>query len=163
MLMYWWTLACSIHESYNMSLMQFLGRIECGKANRFGVLSKAAGRPSGIIIHIPVASRRQDRFSCPFPRDSWTAGIYPPRSIGAFGWFLETDSMGQRHQIYVIAKVAGRYRGLAALHNQWLYGSPAVARCRRALQVFRAAENRVPIQQKLLAARSRPEASETGS
>lgn len=66
--------------------------------------------------------------------------------------------MGQRHQLYVIAKIAGRYRGLAALHNQWLYGSSAVARCRRLLQVFQAAENRIPIQQELLAARSRPEA-----
>lgn len=66
--------------------------------------------------------------------------------------------MGQRHQLYVIAKIAGRYRGLAALHSQWLYGLGAVTRCRRALQVFQAAENRIPIQQELLAARTRPEA-----
>ncbi|KAL8796540.1 MAG: hypothetical protein Q9195_001214 [Heterodermia aff. obscurata] len=66
--------------------------------------------------------------------------------------------MGQRHQLFIIAKIDGRYRGLAALHNQRLNGLSAVARCCRTLQVFQAAENRIPIQQELLAARSRPEA-----
>ncbi|KAG8907100.1 hypothetical protein FRB99_005355 [Tulasnella sp. 403] len=35
--------------------------------------------------------------------------------------------MGQRHQIYAIARVRGRYRCLAAFHHQWLYGCSAVA------------------------------------
>lgn len=34
--------------------------------------------------------------------------------------------MGQRHQLFVIAKILGRYRGLAAVHHQWLYGSLAL-------------------------------------
>ncbi len=31
--------------------------------------------------------------------------------------------MGQRHQLFVIAKIKNRYRGLAAVHHQWLYGN----------------------------------------
>jgi len=34
--------------------------------------------------------------------------------------------MGQRHQIFVIAKIGHRYRGLAAVHHQWLYGAWAL-------------------------------------
>lgn len=66
--------------------------------------------------------------------------------------------MGQRHQLFIIARILGRYRGLAALHHQWSYGSGAVARCSRLLEVFQAPENRIPIQQELLGARSRDEA-----
>ena len=66
--------------------------------------------------------------------------------------------MGQRHQLFIIAKIAGRYRGLAALHKQWNYGSQAVAPCSRLLEVFQEPENRIPIQQELLGARTRDEA-----
>jgi len=34
--------------------------------------------------------------------------------------------MGQHHQIFIIAKIGARYRGLAALHHQWLYGASAL-------------------------------------
>jgi hypothetical protein len=34
--------------------------------------------------------------------------------------------MGQRHQLFAIAKIGGRYRSLAALHHQWLYGFTAL-------------------------------------
>jgi hypothetical protein len=61
--------------------------------------------------------------------------------------------MGQRHQLFVIAKVANRYRGLAAFHNQWLYGPLALERCLRILTIFSAPANRLPIQQELTAAR----------
>ena len=30
--------------------------------------------------------------------------------------------MGQRHQLFAAAKINGRYRSLAAIHHQWLYG-----------------------------------------
>ncbi|KAK4497070.1 hypothetical protein PRZ48_011519 [Zasmidium cellare] len=46
--------------------------------------------------------------------------------------------MGQRHQLYVIAKADGRYRTLAALHKQWGYGMGAIRRCQLVMQVFRA-------------------------
>lgn len=46
--------------------------------------------------------------------------------------------MGQRHQVYAIAKADGRYRTLAALHRQWGYGIWAIRRCQLALQIFRA-------------------------
>ncbi|KAF2170708.1 hypothetical protein M409DRAFT_51705 [Zasmidium cellare ATCC 36951] len=46
--------------------------------------------------------------------------------------------MGQRHQLYVIAKADGRYRTLAALHKQWSYSIGAIARCQLVMQVFRA-------------------------
>jgi hypothetical protein len=61
--------------------------------------------------------------------------------------------MGQRHQLFVIAKIANRYRGLAAFHHQWLYGALALERCLRIITIFSAPANRLPIQQELTAAR----------
>lgn len=63
--------------------------------------------------------------------------------------------MGQRHQLYVIAKIGHRYRPLAAVYNQWLYGEGTLRRCRHLLQVFPAQANRVPIAQELRAAREK--------
>lgn len=34
--------------------------------------------------------------------------------------------MGQRHQFFIIAKMLGRYRRLAAVHHQWNYGHTAL-------------------------------------
>jgi hypothetical protein len=61
--------------------------------------------------------------------------------------------MGQRHQLFVIAKIANRYRGLAVFHHQWLYGAAALKRCLGLLAIFSASPNRLPIQQELAAAR----------
>ena len=44
--------------------------------------------------------------------------------------------MGQRHQLFVIAKVKGRYRTLCAIHHQWLYGHTALRRCLGTLKIF---------------------------
>ncbi|PPJ55683.1 hypothetical protein CBER1_05877 [Cercospora berteroae] len=46
--------------------------------------------------------------------------------------------MGQRHQLFAVAKVASRYRVLAAIHHQWLYGEAAVARALQILKLFQA-------------------------
>jgi hypothetical protein len=61
--------------------------------------------------------------------------------------------MGQRHQLFVIAKIRNRYRGLAVFHHQWLLGEIALQRCLRILSIFSAPANRLPIQQELTAAR----------
>ena len=61
--------------------------------------------------------------------------------------------MGQRHQLFVIAKIAGKYRNLAAIHHQWLYGATALKRCHRLVQIFQANENRMPLEQELISAR----------
>jgi hypothetical protein len=61
--------------------------------------------------------------------------------------------MGQRHQLFVIAKIGNRYRGLAVFHHQWLFGGIALERCLRILTIFSAPANRLPIQQELTAAR----------
>ena len=71
--------------------------------------------------------------------------------------------MGARRQIFVVAKVASRCRGLVALHHQVLNSAKAVSCCRRLLQLFRARENRVPIEQELFGAQSRNEAFRTRS
>ncbi|KAL8722080.1 MAG: hypothetical protein Q9225_001367 [Loekoesia sp. 1 TL-2023] len=63
--------------------------------------------------------------------------------------------MGQRHQLFVIARIASRYRTLAAVHHQWLYGESALQRCLRVLDIFRARSNRIPIFQELRAARKK--------
>ena len=60
--------------------------------------------------------------------------------------------MGQRHQLFVIAKINGRYRQLCAIHHQWLYGHTALKRCLDTLQIFGNPANRLPIQQELIAA-----------
>ena len=65
--------------------------------------------------------------------------------------------MGQRHQLFVIAKVFGRYRTLAALHNQWLYGERPLERCLRLLTILQTESNWMPIIQELYAAREKPE------
>ncbi len=65
--------------------------------------------------------------------------------------------MGQRHQLFVIAKIGARYRNLAAVHHQWLYGATALKRCHRLVQIFQAAENRIPIRQELVSALYRDE------
>ncbi|KAI4225872.1 MAG: hypothetical protein L6R36_003580 [Xanthoria steineri] len=60
--------------------------------------------------------------------------------------------MGQRHQLFIIARINGRYRQLCAIHHQWLYGHTALRRCRDTLSIFSNATNRLPIQQELIAA-----------
>ncbi|KAL8858959.1 MAG: hypothetical protein Q9178_004440 [Gyalolechia marmorata] len=60
--------------------------------------------------------------------------------------------MGQRHQLFVIARINGRYRQLAAIHHQWLYGHTALRRCRDTLNIFGNKTNRIPLQQELIAA-----------
>ncbi|KAI4129529.1 MAG: hypothetical protein LQ341_006559 [Variospora aurantia] len=57
--------------------------------------------------------------------------------------------MGQRHQLFVIARINGRYRQLCAIHHQWLYGHTALRRCRDTLNIFENATNRMPLQQEL--------------
>lgn len=42
--------------------------------------------------------------------------------------------MGQRHQLFVVARVHGRYRCVAAFHSQWLYGNQAVMAAARILR-----------------------------
>ncbi|KAL8868710.1 MAG: hypothetical protein Q9174_004813 [Haloplaca sp. 1 TL-2023] len=60
--------------------------------------------------------------------------------------------MGQRHQLFVIARINGRYRQLAAIHHQELYGHTALRRCRDILNIFSNTTNRIPLQQELIAA-----------
>ncbi|KAL8667145.1 MAG: hypothetical protein Q9168_007331 [Polycauliona sp. 1 TL-2023] len=60
--------------------------------------------------------------------------------------------MGQRHQLFVIARINGRYRQLCAIHHQDLEGHGALQRCRDTLNIFQNTVNRLPIQQELIAA-----------
>lgn len=63
--------------------------------------------------------------------------------------------MGSRHQLFVVARIHGHYRRLAAVHSQYHSGETALRRCLSLLRIFRAAQNRVPIQQELIAAQRR--------
>ena len=60
--------------------------------------------------------------------------------------------MGQRHQLFVIAKVNGRYRTLCAIHHQWLYGHTALKRCLDTLKIFSNSSTQMLVQQELTAA-----------
>ncbi|KAL8868226.1 MAG: hypothetical protein Q9174_005127, partial [Haloplaca sp. 1 TL-2023] len=66
--------------------------------------------------------------------------------------------MGQRHQLFIIAKITSRYRTLAAVHRQWLYNKGPVERCLRLIKILGAASNRVPINHEIQAARQKDEA-----
>jgi len=66
--------------------------------------------------------------------------------------------MGQRHQLFIIAKIGSRYRCLAAVHHQWLYECLAVAACVRILQTFQVVANRKGIRYELADASTKPEA-----
>lgn len=50
--------------------------------------------------------------------------------------------MGQRHQLFIIAKVGKRHRCLAAMHHQWLYGERAVDVASRLQLIFQSPANR---------------------
>ncbi|KAL8951517.1 MAG: hypothetical protein Q9222_002520 [Ikaeria aurantiellina] len=65
--------------------------------------------------------------------------------------------MGQRHQLFVIAKINSRYRTLCAVHHQWLYGHTALKRCLDTLKIFQDPTNRVPLQQEIIAAKNNEE------
>ncbi|KAF2237020.1 hypothetical protein EV356DRAFT_512294 [Viridothelium virens] len=62
--------------------------------------------------------------------------------------------MGQRHQLFVIARIAGRYRGLAAVHHQWLYGQGALKACLSLLKIFKEPLNRRVLYHELNQAKS---------
>ncbi len=58
-------------------------------------------------------------------------------------------TMGQRHQLFIIARVGKYYRSLAVVHHQWLYGVGALRSCLRLVRIFSDPGNRVPITQEL--------------
>ncbi|CAD6443525.1 a813fa8e-9d2d-4fa6-a942-d5b23cc450cd [Sclerotinia trifoliorum] len=57
--------------------------------------------------------------------------------------------MGQRHQLFIIAKINGRYRGLAAVHHQWLYGDDALKICLNIRQILQSPANRIALSHEL--------------
>ncbi|KAJ8071293.1 hypothetical protein OCU04_001629 [Sclerotinia nivalis] len=57
--------------------------------------------------------------------------------------------MGQRHQLFIIAKINGRYRGLAAVHHQWLYGATALKICLNILKILQSPANRIALSHEL--------------
>ncbi|KAF7960047.1 hypothetical protein EAE96_001647 [Botrytis aclada] len=57
--------------------------------------------------------------------------------------------MGQRHQLFVIAKINGRYRGLAAIHHQWLYVFTALEACLNTLNILQSPANRIALSHEL--------------
>ena len=66
--------------------------------------------------------------------------------------------MGQRHQLFVVARIDGRYRTLCAIHHQWLYGQTALRRCLGTLKIFQDPANKIPLQRELIAAQRHDEA-----
>ncbi|KAM0421383.1 hypothetical protein ACHAPT_010918 [Fusarium lateritium] len=57
--------------------------------------------------------------------------------------------MGQRHQLFVIARVGKYYRPLAAVHHQWLYGASALRSCLRIMRIFSDPSNRLALKHEL--------------
>ncbi|RMJ13810.1 hypothetical protein CDV36_006527 [Fusarium kuroshium] len=57
--------------------------------------------------------------------------------------------MGQRHQLFVIARVGKYYRSLAIIHHQWLYGTAALRSCLRLLRIFSDPGNRLALKHEL--------------
>jgi hypothetical protein len=65
--------------------------------------------------------------------------------------------MGQRQQFYAIAKVGNRYRTVAVVHNQWLFGHFAVRQCLNAMRILSAPRNLAGIRRELKSANSKPD------
>lgn len=65
--------------------------------------------------------------------------------------------MGQRHQFFAIARINNRYRTLAVIHNQWLYGHSAVRQCLNTMRILSAAGNLQGIRRELKLAESKPD------
>lgn len=57
--------------------------------------------------------------------------------------------MGERHQLFVIARVGKHYRCLAVVHHQFLCGWFALAACVRLLTIFSDKSNRLPLEMEL--------------
>lgn len=57
--------------------------------------------------------------------------------------------MGQRHQLFIIAKINARYRVLAVVHNQWLCGIDALEVCLRLIKTFEEPENHLALSHEL--------------
>lgn len=60
--------------------------------------------------------------------------------------------MGQRHQLFVIASILSKYRTLAAVHHQWLYGHTALRRCRGTLDLLKHPGSYIHLQEELKSA-----------
>ena len=65
--------------------------------------------------------------------------------------------MGQRHQLFVIARIGSKYRSLAVVHHQWLYGHTALRRCRDILDLFTNPINHIALRTELAIAESKSE------
>jgi hypothetical protein len=65
--------------------------------------------------------------------------------------------MGQRHQFFAIARVNNRYRALAVIHIQWLYGHSAVRQCLNTMRILSASGNLQGIRRELKLAESKPD------
>ena len=63
--------------------------------------------------------------------------------------------MGQRHQFFAIARINNRYRTLAAVHYQWLYGHGAVRQCLNTMRILSATGNLQGIRRELELAESK--------
>ncbi|KAF2108091.1 hypothetical protein BDV96DRAFT_606073 [Lophiotrema nucula] len=61
--------------------------------------------------------------------------------------------MGARHQLFVIAKINGRYRGLAAVHNQFLLGADVLKTCQQLITIFGGTHNQKILQLELTRAK----------
>ena len=66
--------------------------------------------------------------------------------------------MGQRHQLFIIAKIGSRYRSLAAVHHQSLQDVQTVETCLRILVTLGNPANRRGIRHELANAATKPDA-----
>ena len=57
--------------------------------------------------------------------------------------------MGQRHQLFVIAKINDRHRVLAAIHIQWLYGFSTLRQGLHLISIFNAQTNQAGLRREL--------------
>ncbi|KAF8149500.1 hypothetical protein B0H34DRAFT_189400 [Crassisporium funariophilum] len=97
----------------------------------------------GCLEHGRLASRRP--FSLRLARDSTSIRYHHLSNVA---WFLKSN-MGQRHQVYLIAKVVphdktpreARYRCIGALHHQECYGRLPLRATTRFMKLIKQKEN----------------------
>jgi hypothetical protein len=115
-------------------------------------------RLSGYTLHCSVrqACRHQPlQGSSSADSDKYKSSSNAPTNLNSS---LTTPIiMGQRHQFFAIARINNRYRTLAVIHNQWLYGHSAVRQCLNTMRILSATGNSQGIRRELRLAESKPD------
>jgi hypothetical protein len=115
-------------------------------------------RLPGYTLHRNVRQAcRHQPLQGSYPADSYKYKLSSNVPTNSSSFVTTSTIMGQRHQFFAIARINNRYRTLAVIHNQWLYGHSAVRQCLNAMRILSATGNLQGIRRELKLAESKPD------